>query len=1807
MKKLLILLFALVISSLATGQTTLISPAGDGGFESGATLAANNWYAVNSTTDGWFAGSVPVPATGSNCAYISSAAGTTWTYNETSAIQHIYYDVIIPAGESKLTLTFKWKAMGEGPGISDWDNMKVFFGESSAIGTPTANTEIAATYQVSGAGASYGMYKLNSSSWNMETINLTGVPGAVCRLVFSWKSDMSDISNPPAAIDDVTLLSMTTDPLHGIYTIDNTLPTTNPMLHNGTDNFNSFTEAINYINSEGITAGVTFKVSAGQVFNEDCPAITATGTLSNPIVFMKSGAGMNPVIRPTGTTGTYDAGILIHGGDYITFDGIDIAIAIGTAVEFGYLIRNASASNGAQHNTIINSKVTLNRYNNSSKGIYQYRAATATDVEGTNSYNVFRKVTVENSYMGIYLYGSSAYPDRDCVIDSGTFGAASANDIGNGAATSCGIRASYQSGTVIAYNTVRNVTTTALVASGIFVEAGQGAIHVYNNIVHSIGTTSVSATNYVYGIRVDINSGYTANVYNNMVSDLYHGISTPSTTISIRGLALGVSGTGTANFYYNSVLISENAMPSVAAFYFAGGYANLLNNILYNASAAGGNSKRYCIYRSGGTLSSNYNDLYISTGTNNFTGFYNAEQTSLAAWRTATGNQDMNSIASDPTFVSNTDLHTSNPLLNAAGYPVAGITFDIDGETRDLNYPDMGADENLSPPVFTCTTPAPGNTLATASTFCTGQIITLSLQHTITGTGVLYQWQQSPDGLIFVDISGAATPSFYVMPDADTYYRCIVTCQNGPVSTTSTPVLLSLSQNITSVTPGSHCGLGSVTLSATAIPGAVIKWYNAADSLLGTGSPWATPLIDTTTAFYVEAETYTASTAGRPSPAATTGASWSNFGLVFSASRNIIINAVKVYPVNSAPALMTIRLLNSSGMQVAGTSDVVFMPNSGTGTTSQTVALNYDVPAGTDYKLIIVSGMNTANKLVQETTGFAYPITSGAVSITSNWNNGAASTLYYDWFYDWDITELCTGTFTEVVATIATPPVLTLTAGQTLCNNAAGQIAVSSPAGNFDTYVWSPASDLFTDPACTMTYSSGTNALTVYVKTASAGTTVYSCTALDTVSQCADMAAATVTVLPASITATASPSFFCVSGSSVLTAGPLTGFEAATLQWQRSSDNIVFADIPGADSSVYITGLITDTTYYKLLIKLGTSVCTETDVLVVSVSPIPTAPLVGLITQPSCTMATGSVELTGLIGGSWVIEPGNHTGTGTSVIISGLATGTHNFTISKGNCVSDWSADVVINAQPVVPIANAGADAAYAGIPVQIGDVSSGPGTFSWSPATGLSNPAVSQPLASPATTTTYTLTVDNGVCAATDDVTIYFGYVISGKTRYAAKALAGASAPNIPTYEPVKYTINNVVVILKSMPAGNEVARDTSDAVGVFEFVDVPDGDYILSYDKYAVDSMQMGNSINAIDVALMKYLIGHDTTSDPSRNFSLKHRKAANVDNNSSINSLDVARLRAKIGQPYNPAVNFPKGNWVAFDTLVNVSGANLNVTLQTLCYGDYDASSSKYQDSAINWNMTKTLPESEIIIDGDEMIVKPKPELLEIPLRISTKVQDFAALGLDLNYPAADYRLRAAFMPSVHTKGGALAINPSLEEVIASNDDLLVTDENGKIRVVFATTEFFETQANDQLITFVFEPLKDLPAGILEFNLTGTGIIGNQYGAEVTDAFLLMPKFFIQGDESPEMDLNISGFPNPFSDQANIVYQIPDDGNVILQVYNVLGALVAELENGLQQKGTHKVVFDAEELPAGLYSFKLVFDTGNKIESKVLKLVH
>lgn len=217
----------------------------------------------------------------------------------------------------------------------------------------------------------------------------------------------------------------------------------------------------------------------------------------------------------------------------------------------------------------------------------------------------------------------------------------------------------------------------------------------------------------------------------------------------------------------------------------------------------------------------------------------------------------------------------------------------------------------------------------------------------------------------------------------------------------------------------------------------------------------------------------------------------------------------------------------------------------------------------------------------------------------------------------------------------------------------------------------------------------------------------------------------------------------------------------------------------------------------------------------------------------------------------------------------------------------------------------------------------------------------------------------------------------------------------------------------------------------------------------------------------------------------------------------------------------------------------------------------------------------------------------------------MNEFSALGLELNYPQG-YKLVSAYMPKTLIKNGANKINPTLEEIIANENDLLVTEENGTIRVVYATTNHFDVAANDVMIVFGFRPIHEINNGKLEFTLSGTGMIANQYGQENDETYLVMPKIFVQGTET-EAGFEFTGYPNPFRGETTITYNLPENGTVKLKVYNTIGELVSELVNEVQESGKHSVTYAPKNLPVGMYTFKLEFTGPEKSTNLILNLIH
>ena len=64
----------------------------------------------------------------------------------------------------------------------------------------------------------------------------------------------------------------------------------------------------------------------------------------------------------------------------------------------------------------------------------------------------------------------------------------------------------------------------------------------------------------------------------------------------------------------------------------------------------------------------------------------------------------------------------------------------------------------------------------------------------------------------------------------------------------------------------------------------------------------------------------------------------------------------------------------------------------------------------------------------------------------------------------------------------------------------------------------------------------------------------------------------------------------------------------------------------------------------------------------------------------------------------------------------------------------------------------------------------------------------------------------------------------------------------------------------------------------------------------------------------------------------------------------------------------------------------------------------------------------------------------------------------------------------------------------------------------------------------------------------------------------------------------------YPNPFNPTTVIAYELPKEGSVSLKVFDVLGREIRTLEMGRQTAGLHSVNFNAEELPSGVYFYRL-----------------
>jgi hypothetical protein len=486
-------------------------------------------------------------------------------------------------------------------------------------------------------------------------------------------------------------------------------------------------------------------------------------------------------------------------------------------------------------------------------------------------------------------------------------------------------------------------------------------------------------------------------------------------------------------------------------------------------------------------------------------------------------------------------------------------------------------------------TPEPGNTVASATTFCVGQTINFSLQNATVGSGVTYQWKSSPDGVTYADIVGATAPTYTAVPVASASYKCAVTCATGAATGSSIAVQIDIANTVTSTTPATRCGLGTVVLSGIPNAGATLNWYANATggTILGSENSFTTPSISATTTYYASAATTTVGETTLGIGATVGTAAGSSFlpGGWGGAKTQYIIRASELAEGGIAPGAIT-----SLGFEAttSGQTHQGFVLQ--IGATTQNVATATFISGltqvfrGTGANDAFTAVANTVNTLafgtgVGSASAFTWDGTSNLV-VSISWSsvpgatNATGSGIRVDaapftstnWRQRDNITPaemqaetvassgtgpnrpkviingvvLCNSPRVAVAATVTPAPAITLSAtAATICSNSSSAaITIATGGTDFDTFVWSPTAGVSGDSSLGWNFSP--TATTTYALTASQSTGSLCVASAVTV-------LVTVNPIPSVIIVSPALASVCIDGiQSLTTSGGTIGGSAST-------------------------------------------------------------------------------------------------------------------------------------------------------------------------------------------------------------------------------------------------------------------------------------------------------------------------------------------------------------------------------------------------------------------------------------------------------------------------------------------------------------------------------------------------------------------------------------------------------------------------------------------------------------------------------------
>ena len=672
-----------------------------------------------------------------------------------------------------------------------------------------------------------------------------------------------------------------------------------------------------------------------------------------------------------------------------------------------------------------------------------------------------------------------------------------------------------------------------------------------------------------------------------------------------------------------------------------------------------------------------------------------------------------------------------------------------------------------------------------------------------------------------------------------------------------------------------------------------------------------------------------------------------------------------------------------------------------------------------------------------------------------------------------------------------------------------------------------------------------------------------------------------------------------------------------------------------------------------------------------------TAPPITLLTPngndtiPSCQSYNITWSETSPIGTYDIAYSTNGGGTWTN-IVTNYATATLNYAwdvpninsstvlvrvqSSANNTIFDWS-NANFRVEGTFITALPASTTICDGASVQL--TATGVPSYSWTPSTNLSCSNCPNPIASPTTSTQYTVTYSNAICTVTDTVEILVNPIptaptpgsnspvslgntinltastVSGATYYWTgpngfssfvqnPSIAGASAPMAGVYTVIA-TVNGcsstpatVTVVVGSGPAvvsgsilhpnGTTGIRSTTvdfsgttngslvtGLNGQYSLSLTSGGNYVLSPSK--ANDTTSNNGITTLDLVLMqRHILNQDTLNSPYKII------AGDVNNSGNMTTLDIVLTRTVILQTN---LTFPNGRlWYMVDADYVFPNAYQPWGFpETRTYSNVATSANQnfvgVKMGDVNWSWNSAVSKVETVGEIGMNIGEVSGKLGEL-VTVPITVQQFAAI--------AGYQFSMEWNPNVM----------AYEGYSIGKTDVYVGETKADLgKLIFSWNEANGGASTLEDGSIAFE---------LKFRLKGeTGmqtdlqIKSNIVNAEAyNDALELLSinsnvgKVKINGETSSsaaaaEDVISLQNYPNPFAGETTISFELTETQLLNIVVSDLQGRRVRSFD-GLYKAGLHQIVWDGknesgQNLSAGTYILSLESSNSNKSIRMVL----